>query len=114
MGFGHLYRRSCAHRRHRRDEVIPRAGRPVAEGVHALLDGTALFRFTSVVDVISRTGIGPRDAALLLRGGGTMLVDFLNSEHTYFSTRSRALLTQLRGRDLGARAKVWRAWIDTL
>lgn len=88
--------------------------RPVGAGVHAMLDGTALFRFTTIVDVLSRSGVGPRDAALLLRGGGTMLVDLLASEHPFFSARSHTLLIQLAGRDLGPDPQPWRAWIGTL
>lgn len=88
--------------------------RPVGGGIHAMLDGTAVFRFATVVDVLTRTGVGPRDAALLLRGGGAMLVDVLASEHTFFSARSRTLLTQLAGRDLGPDPDSWREWIATL
>jgi hypothetical protein len=88
--------------------------RPVGSGIRAMLDGTALFRLATVVDVLTRTGVGPRDAALLLRGGGAMLVDVLESDHSFFSSRSRALLTQLAGRDLGPNPGPWRTWIATL
>jgi hypothetical protein len=97
-------------------KVGPRAvdWRPVATGIHALLEGTSLFQFTKVADVLMRTSVGPRDARAVLRGGGDALLEFLSSEHAFFSRRSRSLLTQLRGADLGPNPDAWREWIASL
>lgn len=97
-------------------QVRPRAvdWRPVAAGIHALLEGTSLFQFNKVADVLMRTSVGPRDARVFLRGGGDALLEFLSSEHPFLSGRSRTLLTQLRGADLGPTPEPWREWIAAL
>lgn len=87
---------------------------PAAKGIHAMLDGTSLFELPQVIGLLTRTGAGPADARAFLRGGGEMLLGYLESSNTYLSGSSHKFLVQLRGADLGADVAPWRAWIDSL
>jgi hypothetical protein len=83
--------------------------------IHAMLDGTSLFVLDDLVQVLSSTQASPADARSMLGNrGGEMLLAFLASRNAILTTHSRALLTALRGADLGADAAPWRAWISTL
>jgi hypothetical protein len=95
----------------------PRAVRwaPRATTVHALLDGTSLFVLDAFIQVLTATGVGPKDARTMIgNGGGEMLLAYLGSGTGNLASHSRALLTALRGADLGPEAEPWRAWMATL
>lgn len=87
---------------------------PVASAIHAMLDGTSLFVVPTLLEVLARTHAGPRDAIHFLRGGGDMVVRYLDSSEPSLASRSRTLLIQLHGGDLGSSTQVWRDWIATL
>jgi hypothetical protein len=95
------------------------AGRPVAWGpagpdVHALLDGTSPFYALRLLPVLVATGAGPADAPAFLRDGGTWLLAALQAEQPALRAHARALLTALRGADLGPGPAPWRAWVRGL
>ncbi len=86
-----------------------------ATTLHALLDGTSLFVLDDLVQVLTHTGVSPTDASALIgNGGGEMLLEYLGSGNGMLASNSRALLTALRGGDLGPSIEPWRAWMATL
>jgi len=86
-----------------------------ATTLHAILDGTSLFVLDDLVQVLTHTGVSPTDApALIGNGGGEMLLEYLGSRTGSLASDSRALLTALRGRDLGPDIEPWRVWMATL
>lgn len=88
---------------------------PKAASIHAMLDGTSLFVLNDLLQVLVNTRVSPRDArALIGNGGGDMLLAYLGSRNATLARHSRALLTALRGRDLGPTVEPWRAWMSTL
>ena len=87
---------------------------PEAETIRAILDGTALFRLSTLIDVLVKTGAGPRDAVPFLRDGGEMLVTRSASAHSDVAAPAHLLLVKLRGEDLGPETNAWRAWIAGL
>jgi hypothetical protein len=87
---------------------------PVASGIHAMLDGTSLYMVPTLLEVLARTQAGPTDAVAFLHNGGDMVVRYLDSGEPSLASRSRALLVQLHGGDLGSSAQAWREWITTL
>jgi len=100
-------------------QLIERAPRPIdwtpeAETIHAILDGTALFKLPTLIAVLLKTGVGPRDAVPFLRGGGEMLSTHNASSHSQIAAPAHQLLVKLRGEDLGRESNAWRAWIAGL
>lgn len=87
---------------------------PVADGIRAMLDGTSLFELPTLLEVLTRTNVGPAQARAFLHGGGEMLITYLGSRTEVLSSPSHALLVRLRGADLGALPGAWRAWISSL
>lgn len=86
----------------------------VAPGIHAMLDGTSLFMVPTLLEVLTRTQVGPADAGGFLRNGGDMLVRYLDSSEPSLVRRAHSLLVQLRGSDLGSSSQAWRDWIAAL
>ena len=66
------------------------------------------------METLVRTGIGPANAPALLRGGGSLLLDYIGSGTPLLAYRSHELLVKLRGADLGANVEAWRTWIASL
>jgi hypothetical protein len=97
-----------------RDRPRPVAWRPAAPAVHAVLDGTSLFHLPLATRLLVATGATPADADPFLRGGGRMLLAFLGAQQPDLRQGARALLTALRGADLGGDVAPWRAWIASL
>lgn len=88
--------------------------RPQYAAIHAILDGTSLFALPDFMDVLRQTGVGPADAAPLLKGGAEILLAYLQSDTPYLAYRSHELLVKLHGSDLGMNVEPWREWIDGL
>lgn len=88
--------------------------RPQYAAIHAILDGTSLFVVPDVMDILTQTGVGPADAAPLLKGGADILLAYLQGDTPYLAHRSHDLLVKLRGSDLGMNVEPWREWIDGL
>lgn len=87
---------------------------PAAAGINAMLDGTSLFGVPTLIEVLTRTSVGPPQARAFLRGGGEMILAYLGSGTTMLSSPAHKLLIQLRGSDLGDAPGPWRAWIAGL
>ena len=87
---------------------------PASGGINAMLDGTSLFVLPQLIEVLTRTGAGTADARPFLRGGGEMLLAYLDSANPMLADRSHQLLVRLRGEDLGRAVGPWRAWVRTL
>jgi len=87
----------------------------LASRVHPRLDGTSLFVLEPLIALLAgRPEIGPALARPFLAAGGEMLVDFAESDQPARAAPARALLTKLRGSDLGPSGGPWREWINGL
>ncbi|MHB1313747.1 MAG: hypothetical protein ACYC3L_17140 [Gemmatimonadaceae bacterium] len=87
---------------------------PRSAAVNAILNGTSLFVAPDFMEVLVRTGVGPAQARALLKDGGTLLLEYLDSGTPLLSYRSHELLVRLRGEDLGSSATPWRNWLAGL
>lgn len=88
--------------------------RPREAALNAILDGTSVFVAPDLMETLVRTGIGPANASGLLRGGGSLLLEYVASGTPLLSYRSHELLVKLRGGDLGTSVATWRAWMAGL
>jgi hypothetical protein len=87
----------------------------LAPEIRSILDGTSLFILDDVLKLLAgRSDIGPDLAGPFLAGGGEMIVSYLDNPQPIRSGPARAVLTKLRGADLGAEPAAWRSWIETL
>jgi hypothetical protein len=87
---------------------------PFVPSLRALLDGTNLFAYNTVLTLLAQTKVSPALARPLLRGGGELLVAKLRSQDPIGSRAARRLLVQLAGEDLGADAIPWQRWLAAL
>ena len=85
--------------------------RPETESVRAILDGTRLFFFTTLVRALNATHVDPVLAPQLLGNGGRLLLAYATSTVAPDRTEVRALLSRLTGTDAGPDGKEWRDWI---
>lgn len=87
---------------------------PVAEDLRAILDGTSLDAFTSILTVLRRTSVSPDLAEPLLAGGGDLVLAHLRSVNPHLRVLARGFLAQVSGEDFGEDADRWAVWIDSL
>src|SRR5207247_2535370 len=85
--------------------------RPSAASLHAILDGTSLFQFPTILRVLVATGADTTLAKPLLANGGEMVLAYLAAQHPPSRTVAHQLLIALAGRDLGENVGPWRDWI---
>ena len=88
--------------------------RPAATSLHAILDGTSLFQFPTILRVLVATGADTTLAKPLLANGGEMVLAYLAAQHPPSRTAAHQLLIALAGRDLGENVGPWRDWIASL
>ncbi|HUP19365.1 MAG TPA: hypothetical protein VM778_05355 [Gemmatimonadota bacterium] len=87
---------------------------PAADDLRALLDGTSVFAFPQVLEVLARTRVSRDLAGPLLAGGGELVLDHLSISIPSTRARAMGVLEGLSGLDYGSDAERWRAWIETL
>lgn len=87
---------------------------PAVDDLRAILDGTSVFAFPHVLQVLMRTLVAAELADKLLAGGGELLLDHLASTNRSLRTMALAFLLQVSDVDYGTDADGWRAWIGTL
>lgn len=87
---------------------------PMIPSVRALLDGTNLSAFLTVVKVLTETKISPRFAVPLLENGGSLLIDYLGASRQQERAPVHELLIQLAGKDLGSDPDKWAKWIESV
>jgi hypothetical protein len=87
---------------------------PFVPSLRALLDGTNLFAYNTVLTLLAQTKVSPALARPLLRGGGELLVAKLRSQDPFASHAAHRLLVQLAGEDLGVDAIKWQRWLAAL
>jgi hypothetical protein len=87
---------------------------PVAEDVHALLDGSKLYALEPVMQALAASGVDGRWAAPFLAGGGHAVLARLDAQDARTSRPAHRLLVALRGEDLGTGSAAWRAWVASL
>jgi hypothetical protein len=87
---------------------------PAADDVRAVLDGTALFTQTILLDALAATRVDPALASTLLRGGGELVLAKLRSQDPRGSRAAYRFLAQVSARDFGQNAAAWENWIRSL
>jgi len=85
-----------------------------APALRALLDGTNTFAFMPIVKILTATKVSPKLAGPLLKGGGSLVIDFLNAQRQSEKEAAHGLLVQLAGKDFGFDSSIWEAWIKSL
>ena len=87
---------------------------PAATTIHAMLDGTSLFEFSEMLEVLSATGLGPRWSRPFLAQGGEMLLAHAAAELPILRHAAHRFLTTISGQDFGSDVQRWRGWIAGL
>lgn len=87
---------------------------PVALSLRAILDGTNLFAFPQTLQMLTNTHVSPDLAKSLLKGGGDLVLAYLNASRSKERELAHRFLTQLAGKDYGVDPHKWKAWIDSL
>jgi len=67
-----------------------------------------------IVKILTATKVSPKLAGPLLKGGGSLLIDFLNAQRQSEKEAAHGLLVQLAGKDFGFDSSIWEAWIKSL
>lgn len=86
--------------------------RPAAANLRAVLDGTNLPAFLSLMQVLHQTSISPALAAPLLRGGGELVLANARAADERSRRAAIALLLDLSGRTTPLAD--WGKWIESL
>ena len=84
---------------------------PEVESIRAILDGTRLFVFPQLVQILNTTDVDPVLAPQLLRNGGALLLDYATAQLAPGRADARRLLRRLTQTDAGADGQAWRDWI---
>ncbi len=87
---------------------------PVADDVHALLDGSSLYALDPLLQSLAGSGADARWASPFLAGGGHAVLARLSAENPRMRSGAHRLLVALRGEDLGRDPAAWRAWVASL
>jgi hypothetical protein len=89
---------------------------PALPVLRRLLDGTNLFAFEAVVDVLCDTRVAPAFARQLVggNGGGAMLLASARAVEPATRAPARRLLRHLCGCDHGEDWTAWQAWLRSL
>lgn len=87
---------------------------PVADDLSALLNGTNLFAFMPVLEVLARTGLPPELTRELLAGGAPLLMDHLAAKSPMPRQTARLFLEGISGENHGDDIAAWREWIASL
>ena len=85
-----------------------------AEELRYIIDGTNLFAFNQVLEMLTRTKVTTSVAPKLLKGGGDLILDNLKAEHEREKTIAHNFLVQISGKDFGYDAYKWQEWINLL
>jgi len=87
---------------------------PMVNSIKYLIDGTNLFAFSTIADVLIKTKVSSSLARPLLKDGTDILLDFLKAHHLNEKEIAWKLLVLLGGKDFGFDDKKWVNWISSL
>lgn len=87
---------------------------PVAEDLSALLDGTNLYAFIPLLEVLTRTGLPPELTRELMSGGAPLVIDHLAAKSSRPRQAARRFLERVSGEQHGDDVEAWRMWIAGL
>jgi hypothetical protein len=85
--------------------------RPAEGALTALVGGTNLFVYTSVLNLLAATQVDPVLGLRLARANPELLMDHLTAKNPYSPPPARRFLVHVRGRDLGRDPAPWNAWL---
>jgi hypothetical protein len=88
--------------------------RPVADDLAALLNGTNLFAFMPLLEVLSRTGSPPDMTRELLADGAPLVIDHLAAKSPMPRQAARLFLERVSGEEHGDDVEAWKVWMSTL
>jgi hypothetical protein len=82
------------------------------EPLMALLKGTNLFAFPTILELLAATEVRPALARQLIRGAPDLLLGYVGAEHE--GTRETAIefLKFVSGEDFGANPEAWSEWMN--
>ena len=82
------------------------------EPLMALLDGTNLFAFPTVLKLLAATEIGPAFGRQLIRGAPDLLLAYVGAEHEGTRESAIGFLKFVSGEDFGANPEAWSEWLS--
>lgn len=86
-----------------------------APSIYHVLNGTNLFAFKHVLNILTKTKVSAKLAPRLLRDDGEkLLLAYLNANHKDEKDIARQFLIQLSGKDFGYDAEKWKTWVSNL
>jgi hypothetical protein len=87
---------------------------PIAVSLRHLLNGTNLFAYPLVKELLVETNLSPALARRLLdEGAVVLLLAHLRADHALTRARALRFLTHVRGESLSTPAE-WEAWLTNL
>jgi hypothetical protein len=87
---------------------------PVEDDLAALIDGTNLFAFMPVLELLARTGLPAELTRDLLGGGAPLVIDHLAAKSLSHRQAARLFLERVSGEDYGDDVQAWKAWLANL
>lgn len=87
---------------------------PVEDDLAALIDGTNLFAFMPVLELLTRTGVPAELRRDLLGDGAPLVMDHLAAKSLSHRQAARLFLERVSGEDHGNDVEAWKAWIANL
>jgi hypothetical protein len=88
--------------------------RPKSTTLRKLLNGTSLFTYNSVLNVLASTRVDQSMASVLLGGGGEMVMAKLRSGSSDDNATALRFLQQISARDWNRTDPNWTTWMSSL
>jgi hypothetical protein len=79
-----------------------------------IIDGSQLFAFDTVLNLLAVTKISPDLSSALLKNGGELVLDNLTLKHPDEREIAHNFLKQISGSDYGYDTEKWQNWINSL
>lgn len=86
---------------------------PARDALVALLGGTNLFAYTTVLSTLAVTEIDPAMGRALAQLNPALLLDHLGAENPFSPPPAHRFLTHISGQDFGRNVMMWEQWLST-
>ncbi|WP_419160983.1 hypothetical protein [Candidatus Palauibacter sp.] len=95
------------------ERVPPVRWAPAREPLMALLDGTNLFAFPTVLKVLTATRMEPEFGRQLIRAAPDLVLAYVGAEHEGTRESAVEFLETVSGEDFGPDREAWSEWLNS-